>query len=211
MKLLTEITHSYQPVVQEATGEGAEKKYYIEGIFLQSEIVNRNGRKYPKDVLKREVDRYRKEHIEKNRALGELGHPDNPTINLDRVSHKIISLTEDGDNFIGKAQILNTPQGNIVKNLIDEGIVFGVSSRGVGSLKEDKDGHHIVDKDFVLVTAADIVADPSAPDAIVTALHEGREWIWSQGRLVESEKQIRRHINSTKDLRGILDYIMTKL
>lgn len=210
MKLLTEITNTYQPIIQEATDASGEKKYFIEGIFLQSEIVNRNGRKYPKAILKREVDRYRKEHIEKSRAVGELGHPDNPTINLDRVSHKIISLTEDGDNFIGKAQILNTPQGNIVKNLIDEGIVFGVSSRGVGSLKE-KNGHHIVDDDFVLVTAADIVADPSAPDAIVSALHENREWIWSQGRLVESEKEIRRHINSAKDLRGVLDYIIARL
>ena len=158
---------------------------YIEGVFLQGEIKNRNGRMYPINTLSREVGRYNESFVAKGRALGELGHPDGPTVNLDRVSHKITSLRQEGNNFIGKAQLLETPMGKIAKSLIGEGVTLGVSSRGVGTLKEDRDGCKVVGEDFQLATAADIVADPSAPDAFVNGIMEGKEWVWEGGSLRE--------------------------
>lgn len=155
-----------------------KKNYFLEGVFLQSEMKNRNGRVYPKHILAREVARYQKEHIDRNRAMGELGHPDSPTINLDRVSHMITSLKEDGNNWIGRAKVLDTPHGRIVKTLIDEGAQLGVSSRGMGSLKTIKEGTiQQVQDDYFLATAADIVADPSAPEAFVQGVMEGKEWV----------------------------------
>ena len=151
---------------------------YIEGVFLQGNIKNRNGRMYPMETLRREVSRYNENHIQSGRALGELGHPEGPTVNLDRVSHKIVSLKESGSNFIGKAKILNTPMGKIASSLIEEGVKLGVSSRGVGSLQQTKEGFAVVGEDFMLATAADIVADPSAPDAFVSGIMEGKEWVW---------------------------------
>ena len=182
MKLFTELNEDVQVLSESVNGE---KKYFIEGIFLQSNVKNRNGRIYPKEVMQREVNRYVKEVVEKNRAYGELGHPEGPNINFDRVSHMIKSLTESGNDYIGKAKIItNNPYGAIVKNLLDEGGVFGVSSRGMGSLKESN-GANIVQNDFMLATAADIVADPSAPDAYVRGLMEGKEWVWENGILQE--------------------------
>jgi len=169
------------PVIVEANSEG-KKEYFIEGVFMQSEIKNRNGRVYPKAIMEKEVNRYRKEFIEKDRAFGELGHPEGPTINLDKVSHMITSLEEDGNNYIGRAKILSTPNGQIVRNLIDDGAKLGVSSRGLGSL-EEKGGAQYVKGDFQLATAADIVADPSAPEAFVEGIYEGVEWIMSNGIL----------------------------
>jgi|TARA_B100001250_G_scaffold21543_1_gene18259 hypothetical protein len=163
-----------------------KRSHFIEGIFLQAELQNKNGRKYPLNTLQREVAKYDENHIRKGRALGELGHPDGPSINLDRVSHKIESLKEDGNNFIGRAKILDTPMGNIAKNLLDEGVRLGVSSRGMGSLKTESKGCSVVQDDFMLATAADIVADPSAPDAFVDGIMEGKEWIWDNGLLKES-------------------------
>ncbi len=175
---------------------------YIEGVFLQGDICNRNGRMYPMDTLSREVQRYTEAFINKGRALGELGHPDGPTVNLDRVSHKIISLTQEGSNFRGKAQLLETPMGKIAKSLIDEGVCLGVSSRGVGSLKMTNEGHKIVGEDFMLATAADIVADPSAPDAFVQGIMEGKEWIWDGGILREKlAESTQRKINTLVDER----------
>ena len=162
-----------------------KRSHFIEGIFLQAELQNKNGRKYPLNTLQREVAKYDENHIRKGRALGELGHPDGPSINLDRVSHKIESLKEDGNNFIGRAKILDTPMGNIAKNLLDEGVRLGVSSRGMGSLKKESNCN-IVQDDFMLATAADIVADPSAPDAFVDGIMEGKEWVWENGLLKES-------------------------
>ena len=170
-------------VTEEKNGK---KLLYIEGVFLQSELKNRNGRKYPFSVLDREVKRYNEEYIQSKRALGELGHPDGPTINLDRVSHRITSLRAEGNNFIGKAQILDTPMGNIAKNLLDEGVQLGVSSRGMGSIQKSEDCNVVAD-DFMLTTAADIVADPSAPDAFVNGIMEGKEWVWCNGILKETE------------------------
>lgn len=190
MKLLIE--RRTEPVNVAVNQE--DKKYYIEGVFLQSNIKNHNGRIYPKEILRKEVDRYIKERVEKNRATGELGHPQNPSINLDRISHKIEWLREDGDNFVGRAKILDTPFGKIAKNLIDEGVEFGVSSRGLGSVKK-KDGSDFVCEDFYLVTPADIVSEPSAPDAFVTGLMENQEWAWDNGRLVVLEKEIKSEIN----------------
>ena len=158
---------------------------YIEGVFLQGDIKNRNGRLYPVSTLAREVGRYNESFVKKGRALGELGHPDGPTVNLDRVSHKITSLRQEGNNFIGKAQLLETPMGKIAKSLIAEGVTLGVSSRGVGSLREDNKGCKVVGEDFMLATAADIVADPSAPDAFVSGIMEGKEWVWEGGILRE--------------------------
>ncbi len=158
---------------------------YIEGVFLQGNIKNRNGRMYPMETLRREVSRYNENHVQAGRALGELGHPDGPTVNLDRVSHKIVSLKENGSNFIGKAKILNTPMGKIASSLIEEGVKLGVSSRGIGSLKATREGVNIVGDDFMLATAADIVADPSAPDAFVEGIMEGKEWVWDGGILRE--------------------------
>lgn len=182
MKLITEVIEEVQ-VVTEAK-ENGDKSYFIEGIFMQGNQKNRNGRIYPVDVLEREVDRYNKEYIQKNRAYGELGHPQGPTINLDRVSHMIKELYRDGDNFKGKAKIMDTPMGNIVKNLMNENATLGVSSRGMGSLKA-KNGANEVQKDFYLATAGDIVADPSAPNAFVEGIMEGKEWVWDNGIIKE--------------------------
>jgi hypothetical protein len=185
MRLIKEVNETVNILVEEKVGKG--KEYFIEGIFLQAETVNRNNRRYGLNILGEEVQRYSKEYVEQNRAFGELGHPDSPTINLDRVSHMIKSLKLEGNNFIGKAKIMDTPNGRIVKALIDEGARLGVSSRGLGSLIQDKDGVNIVGKDFMLATAADIVADPSAPDAFVEAVMEGKEWIFVDGRFVEKD------------------------
>ena len=182
MKLITEEISSVKFITE---GKGAKKKMYIEGVFLQGDLKNRNGRMYPVNTLAKEVGRYSESFINKGRALGELGHPDGPTVNLDRVSHKITSLRQEGNNFVGKAQLLETPMGKIAKSLIAEGVTLGVSSRGIGSLKEDRDGCKIVGEDFQLATAADIVADPSAPDAFVNGIMEGKEWIWEGGILRE--------------------------
>ena len=182
MKLITEELSQVKFITE---GKGAKKKMYIEGVFLQGDIKNRNGRMYPVTTLSREVGRYNENFIKKGRALGELGHPEGPTVNLDRVSHKITSLRQEGNNFIGKAQLLETPMGKIAKSLIAEGVTLGVSSRGIGSLKEDNKGCKVVGEDFMLATAADIVADPSAPDAFVSGIMEGKEWIWEGGNLRE--------------------------
>ena len=184
MKLICELTESVDYELIEE-GAGKSKQYFIEGIFMQSEQKNKNGRIYPKEVLQKEVKRYNKEYVEPKRAFGELGHPDGPTVNLDKVSHMITELVEDGKNFIGRAKILDTPNGQIVKSLIDEGARLGVSSRGMGTLKPDKKAQ-IVQDDFYLATAADIVADPSAPNAFVEGVMEGKEWVWNNGALVES-------------------------
>ena len=182
MKLITEEISKVEFITE---GKGSTKKSYIKGIFLQAEQVNRNGRMYPLAIMEREVNRYNENFVQKGRALGELGHPDGPTVNLDRVSHKICELYKDGNNFIGKAQLLETPMGKIAKSLIDEGVCLGVSSRGVGSLKMTNEGHKVVGEDFMLATAADIVADPSAPDAFVQGIMEGKEWVWEGGILRE--------------------------
>ena len=171
MKLIREEIESVDFIVEERNGK---KSLYIEGVFLQGNIKNRNGRMYPMETLRREVQRYSENHVVAGRALGELGHPDGPTVNLDRVSHKIVSLRENGSNFIGKAKILGTPMGKIASSLIGEGVKLGVSSRGIGSLKMTKEGVNIVGDDFMLATAADIVADPSAPDAFVEGIMEGK-------------------------------------
>jgi hypothetical protein len=183
MKLITENIEEINVLIEENNGK---KNLYIEGIFLQSEIKNRNGRVYPYEVLSREVQRYNEQYVKSGRALGELGHPDGPTVNLDRVSHKIISLKSEGSNFIGKAQVLDTPMGKIAKSLLEEGVRLGVSSRGMGSL-EERNGANYVRDDFMLATAADIVADPSAPDAFVNGIMEGKEWIWDNGILREHQ------------------------
>ena len=192
MRLIAEEITQVEFLSEEKNGK---KSHFIEGVFLQSEIKNKNGRVYPQGVLAREVAKYDEHHIQKGRALGELGHPEGPSINLDRVSHKIESLKEDGNNFVGRAKILETPMGNIAKNLLDEGVRLGVSSRGMGSLKE-KDGVNFVADDFMLATAADIVADPSAPDAFVDGIMEGKEWVWDNGILKESAvAQIKKEID----------------
>ena len=183
MKLITETIENVQVITE---GTGADKKLYIEGVFLQSELKNRNGRVYPFQVLEREVNRYNEEYVKTKRALGELGHPDGPTVNLDRVSHRITELRAEGTNFIGKAQILDTPMGKIAKSLLDEGVQLGVSSRGMGSIDKREDANYVMD-DFMLATAADIVADPSAPDAFVNGIMEGKEWVWDNGILKESK------------------------
>ena len=182
MKLITEEISNIEFITE---GKGKCKKCYIEGVFLQGGIKNRNGRMYPMETLRREVGRYNENHVQAGRALGELGHPDGPTVNLDRVSHKIVSLKESGSNFIGKAKILNTPMGKIAGSLIDEGVKLGVSSRGIGSLKMTREGVNVVGDDFMLATAADIVADPSAPDAFVEGIMEGKDWVWAGGILRE--------------------------
>ena len=182
MKLIREEIESVEVIVEQRNGQ---KHLYIEGIFLQGDIKNRNGRMYPCETLAKEVGRYNENFVQKGRALGELGHPDGPSINLDRVSHKITSLRQEGTNFIGRAQILSTPMGNIAKSLLDEGVKLGVSSRGMGSLREDRNGIKVVGEDFMLATAADIVADPSAPDAFVNGIMEGKEWVWDGGILRE--------------------------
>lgn len=201
MKLIKELNEDLQFIVEE-NSETGKKNLFIEGIFLQSNLQNRNGRVYPKEIMEREVRRYVKEQVDTKRAYGELGHPEGPNINLDRVSHMIVSLKEDGDNWIGKAKILDTPMGNIAQSLIKEGAGLGVSSRGLGSLKE-RNGINEVQDDFMLATAADIVADPSAPDAFVQGIMENREWVyvagrWTERQIEESKKQIQKV--SRKDL-----------
>ena len=182
MKLISEFNdYGVQPVIVEQNEKG-EKDYFIEGIFMQSEIKNRNGRIYPKEVIQKEVKRYNKEFVEKKRAFGELGHPEGPTINLDKVSHMIEKLEEDGNNFVGRAKILSTPNGQIVKNLIDDGAKLGVSSRGLGSLESKGNAQYVKD-DFQLATAGDIVAAPSAPEAFVEGIMEGVEWVYESGIL----------------------------
>ena len=182
MKLIREEIEQVEVIVENRNGK---KNLFIEGVFLQGEIKNRNGRMYPMQTLAREVGRYNENFVEKGRALGELGHPDGPTVNLDRVSHKIVSLRESGNNFIGKAKILSTPMGKIASNLLGEGVKLGVSSRGVGSLNKTNEGYSVVGEDFTLATAADIVADPSAPDAFVDGIMEGKDWVWDGGILRE--------------------------
>ena len=183
MKLITEQIENVNVISE---GKGDSKKLYIEGVFLQSELKNRNGRMYPFSVLEKEVNRYNEEYIKTSRALGELGHPDGPTVNLDRVSHRITSLTAEGTNFIGRAQILDTPMGKIASSLLGEGVKLGVSSRGMGSIDRREDCNVVMD-DFMLATAADIVADPSAPDAFVNGIMEGKEWVWDNGILKETK------------------------
>ena len=194
MKLITEEISQVKIITE---GKGSNKTLHIEGVFLQGGIKNRNGRMYPVETLSREVNRYCETFVNKGRALGELGHPDGPTVNLDRVSHKIVSLKQEGNNFVGKAKLLETPMGKIAKSLLGEGVMLGVSSRGVGSLKEDRNGCKVVGEDFQLATAADIVADPSAPDAFVNGIMEGREWVWEGGILREQlAEKTKRSINT---------------
>ena len=186
MKLITEEIEQVEFIVEQRNGK---KNLYIEGVFLQGNIQNRNGRMYPMETLRKEVARYNESNINSGRALGELGHPDGPTVNLDRVSHKIVSLKESGSNFIGKAKILSTPMGKIAESLISEGVKLGVSSRGVGSLKEDRGGCKVVGEDFMLATV-DIVQDPSAPEAFVNGIMEGVDWVWDNGILKPQEIEI---------------------
>ena len=201
MKLISEhFSDDVQYVTEQA--EDGKKNYKLKGVFMQAEIKNRNGRVYPMEVLEKEVDRYNKEFIEQNRAYGELGHPDGPTVNLDKVSHMVTSLKPDGKNFIGEAKVMSTPMGEIVKNIMDDGGKLAVSSRGMGSL-EQKNGANYVKDDFYLATAADIVADPSAPNAFVDGIMEGKEWVWNNGLLQEQEvaeikNEMERNIRSRK-------------
>ena len=198
MKLISEEIQDAQYLVEEANGK---KNYKIKGVFLQSDIKNRNGLIYENDILSKEVDRYSKEFIDKKRAFGELGHPDGPVVNLERVSHMITSLKPEGKNFIGEAKIMDTPYGKIVKGLIDEGAQLGVSSRGMGSLVQ-KGGANYVGKDFCLATAADIVADPSAPDAFVEGIMENKEWVWDNGVIKAQDiEEYKEHIQEAKRLK----------
>jgi len=201
MKLITEEIEQVELIVEERNGK---KSMFIEGVFLQGDIKNRNGRMYPMETLRREVCRYNENFVTKGRALGELGHPDGPTLNLDRVSHKIISLRENGSNFIGKAKILSTPMGKIASALVEDGVKLGVSSRGLGTLTMNNEGVKIVSDDFMLATAADIVADPSAPDAFVEGIMEGKDWVMEGGivreRLVEKTYK---QINTLVDQRAL--------
>ena len=204
MKLITEEISSVKFITE---GKGAKKKMYIEGVFLQGDLKNRNGRMYPVATLAKEVGRYNESFVKKGRAVGELGHPDGPTVNLDRVSHKIVSLEQKGNNFIGKAQLLETPMGKIAKSLIAEGVTLGVSSRGIGTLKEDRDGLKVVGEDFQLATAADIVADPSAPDAFVNGIMEGKEWVWEGGTLREQfVDETKKRINTLVDQKALEEH-----
>ena len=192
MRLIAEEITDVQFLEEEKEGK---KNYFIEGIFLQAELKNRNNRMYPLATLQKEVAKYNENYIESGRALGELGHPDGPSINLDRVSHNIISLKEDGNNFIGKAKLLDTPMGRIAKDLLGEGVKLGVSSRGMGSIRKEENCNVVMD-DFMLATAADIVADPSAPDAFVNGIMEGKEWVWDNGVLKEAAvAQIKQEID----------------
>jgi len=205
MKLITEEVSKVKFITE---GKGAKKKMYIEGVFLQGDLKNRNGRMYPINTLAKEVGRYNEAFVQKGRALGELGHPEGPTVNLDRVSHRITSLRQEGKNFVGKAQLLETPMGKIAKSLISEGVTLGVSSRGVGSLREDTaSGCKVVGEDFMLATAADIVADPSAPDAFVSGIMEGKEWIWEGGILREQNAaKTARKINTLVDQNALEEH-----
>ena len=194
MKLITEKIEDARIVITE--GKNGKRNTFIEGVFLQAEICNRNGRMYPMRTMEREVQKYNENFVKTGRALGELGHPDGPTINLDRASHLITSLQREGNNFIGKARLLETPMGKIAKQLLDEGVKLGVSSRGLGSIKEEN-GVKIVGEDFMLATAADIVADPSAPDAFVNGIMEGKEWVWANGNIAESKiDEIKRRLDN---------------
>jgi intergrase/recombinase len=196
MKLIREVLEQTSTIVEEKVG--GKKNYFIEGVFLQSEIVNRNKRMYQEGVMDREVGRYMKEYVEKNRAYGELGHPDTPSINLDRVSHLIVDLRKEGKNYIGKAKILETPMGMIARGLLDGGANLGVSSRAMGSLKTNNEGVQVVQDDFMLSTAADIVADPSAPDAFVRGIMESKEWVFVDGKFVEQNiEEVKRNIRNT--------------
>ena len=198
MKLITEQAVQSEFLIEEIDGK---KNYKIKGIFLQSDIKNRNGRVYPKEILEKEVARYNREFINKRRAFGELGHPDGPVVNLERVSHMITDLHPDGNNFIGEAKIMDTPYGKIVKNLINEGAQLGVSSRGMGSLVR-RSGVNEVGRDFYLATAADIVADPSAPDAFVEGIMEGKDWVWDNGVIKEKDiEEWKQYINEAKRIR----------
>ena len=200
VKLFSEAVEEVEYICEEK--ESGKKNYKIRGIFMQADIKNRNGRVYPMEILKNEVEKYNKNFIKEKRAFGELGHPDGPTVNLERVSHMITSLTPDGKNFIGEAKIMATPMGEIVKNLMDEGAKLGVSSRGMGSL-DQKNGANYVRDDFYLATAADIVADPSAPNAFVEGIMEGKEWVWNNGALVEAELvELRRKFDVKKRQRN---------
>jgi|TARA_B110000305_G_scaffold221593_1_gene264455 hypothetical protein len=199
MKLITETLENVEYITEEVKGK---TNYKIRGVFLQSEIKNRNGRVYPKETLAKEVSRYNREFVEQKRAFGELGHPDGPTVNLERVSHMITKLYPDGNNFIGEAKIMDTPYGKIVKNLIDEGAKLGVSSRGMGSLERSRGGEARVGNDFYLATAADIVADPSAPDAFVEGIMEGKEWIWDNGVIKQKDiEEYKQYIKEAKSLK----------
>ena len=201
MKLITEEIESVQVITENVNGK---KTLYIQGPFLQTERVNRNQRVYRLPVMEREVKRYTENYINKGRALGELGHPDGPTVNLDRVSHKIVELVQRGNDFIGKAQILPTPMGKIAESLLNSGVTLGVSSRGIGSVKPTREGYTEVGEDFMLATAADIVADPSAPDAFVQGIMEGKEWVWDGGMLKERAAQrTYRRINTLVDQRRL--------
>jgi hypothetical protein len=204
MKLITEEIESVEVLTENVNGK---KTLYIQGPFLQTEQKNRNNRLYRRDVMEREVRRYAESYIDKGRALGELGHPDGPTVNLDRVSHKIVSLEQKGNDFIGKAQILSTPMGKIAESLLSEGVTLGVSSRGIGSVREHRDGYMEVGEDFMLATAADIVADPSAPDAFVQGIMEGKEWVWEGGILREQlASGTRNKINTLVDQKILEEY-----
>ena len=201
MKLIREEIEQVEVIVEQRNGK---KNLYIEGVFLQTEMPNRNNRVYSSQLMEREVKRYTETFIDKGRALGELGHPDGPTVNLDRVSHKIVSLQREGNNWIGKAKILSTPMGKIAESLLNEGVRLGVSSRGVGTLSATREGYKMVNDDFMLATAADIVADPSAPDAFVNGIMEGKEWVWDGGILREklAEKTYKK-INTLVDNRRL--------
>ena len=204
MKLIREEIESVEFLVETRNGR---KSMYIEGVFLQGNIKNRNGRMYPMETLRKEVSRYNENHVQSGRALGELGHPDTPTVNLDRVSHKIVSLKESGQNFIGKAKILGTPMGKIASSLVEEGVKLGVSSRGIGSLRPTREGVNVVGDDFMLATAADIVADPSVPDAFVEGIMEGKEWVWDGGILREKyAEQTKKTINTLVDQKRLEEH-----
>jgi hypothetical protein len=203
MKLITEEIEKVKVLTE---GTGNNKKFYIQGVFLQSECVNRNGRMYPFSIMEREVKRYNESYVQKGRALGELGHPDGPTVNLDRVSHKIVSLTCEGNNWVGKAQILSTPMGNIASSLLGDGVCLGVSSRGIGSLRENNKGYKEVGEDFMLATAADIVADPSAPDAFVQGIMEGKEWVWNNGVLEQKVSRLQKRVNTLVDSKQLEEH-----
>jgi hypothetical protein len=203
MKLIREEIEKVEVLTE---GTGKNQKLYITGPFLQSECVNRNGRMYPFSIMEREVKRYNEQYVQKGRALGELGHPDGPTVNLDRVSHKIVSLTCEGKNWIGKAQILSTPMGKIAESLLKDGVCLGVSSRGIGSLRENNKGYKEVGEDFMLATAADIVADPSAPDAFVNGIYEGVEWIWNNGVLEQKVTSMKARINTLVDSKQLEEH-----
>jgi len=204
MKLIREEIEKVEVLTENVNGK---KNLFIKGVFLQAEQVNRNGRMYRMPVMEREVKRYTEQYVDKGRALGELGHPDGPTVNLDRVSHKIVDLQREGNNFIGKAQILSTPMGKIAESLLKEGVCLGVSSRGIGSLRPTREGFNEVGEDFMLATAADIVADPSAPDAFVQGIMEGKEWIWDGGILREKlAEQTQRRINTLVDQKRLEEH-----